>query len=178
MTQAIEAGFRAPKEAQAQELNQQFVVFSLSGQRYCIDIMMVREIRMVRAITALPGAAECVRGIINLRGTIVPVFDLRMRFGLGETEIRHEQSQTLVIASVGGSITGLLVDEVLDILTLPESAIAPVPASEAARRSPFFKGLVTEGESMLIVIDLDQSLPAAQPVDQEWAGEAKAPPAA
>mgnify|MGYP001169809124 CR=1 FL=1 len=159
-----------PAEHPANEAPQQFVVFTLSGQRYALDIMMVREIRMVSAITRLPGAAEFMRGIINLRGTIVPIFDLRKRFGLGETDIFQGNQLTVVIADVAGSVTGLLVDEVQDILTLPDGAVSPIPSTDSAHRNPFFKGLASHAGEMMIVVDLNQSIPAVSPGAIGWMG--------
>ncbi len=167
MTQAIQSSREASREDRSAGEHRQFVVFSLGGQHYCIDIMSVREIRVVQTITALPGAAEYVRGIINLRGTIVPVFDLRKRFGLGETTIA--ENQALVIVAVGGHLAALLVDEVLDILSSASDVIAAVPASDSSRRSPFFEGLVSQGDMMLIIIDLDRIVEAGIGHDESGA---------
>lgn len=158
MKHSLDPGHHAAAADRSSEERHQFVVFALSGQNYCIDIMSVREIRVVQAITTLPGAAEFVRGIINLRGTIVPVFDLRKRFGLGETNIA--ENQALVIAAIEGHLTGLLVDEVLDIMASPASAVTPIPTPDTNRRSPFFKSLISQGDEMLIVIDLQQLVQA------------------
>lgn len=162
MTPNLQSGVSPAPEPLSPDNAHQFVVFALSGQRYALDIMTVREIRMVQSVTRLPGAAEFVRGIINLRGTIVPIFDLRMRFGLGETNLSDGAQLTVVIADVAGSVTGLLVDEVLDILTLPGSAVAPVPSTDATQRNPYFKGLASKDDEMMIVVDLDQSVPVTE----------------
>lgn len=140
-----------PSPTQDQML--QYVVLYLNGQQYCVDIMSVREIRVVQTITGLPGANAFVRGVINLRGNIVPVFDLRKRFGLGDTCIT--QNQAVIIAIVQDQLTALLVDEVLDIISVPRSALAGLPAADAGGPNPLFKGLVTLADEMRIVIDLD-----------------------
>lgn len=149
MTQAMTTGATGHTADPANDIVQ-FVTFDLGEQRYGIDIMTVREIRISNTITALPGAPAHVRGVINLRGTIVPVCDLKRRFGY--TNEDTPQNAAIVIASLNGKLTGLLVDEVCDILSVPRSKIAPIPETGEMRHSPFFHGLVTEGEKLLIVL--------------------------
>jgi purine-binding chemotaxis protein CheW len=132
----------------------QFVTFALGKQLFCVDIMSVREIRISNVITPLPGAPDFVRGVINLRGTIVPICDLRMRFGEGKTELAG--SYSVVIVSIADRWVGLLVDEVCDILTADNSEMSPIPETDANRRNPFFHGLITQGDTMLIVVALDK----------------------
>ncbi len=143
------------KEAKAAQRDerQQFVTFSLNGQHYCIDIMSVREIRMTQSIATIPGAAEYVLGVINLRGSIVPVCDLRQRFGEGKTEVREKHP--VVIVWIDGRMTGILVDEVLDIISIPRGDISAVPDTQKNQRNPFFDGLITQDESMLIIVALE-----------------------
>jgi purine-binding chemotaxis protein CheW len=155
MTQAL-ANIDGFREAAAADpgRTRQFVTFTLGEQPYCVDIMSVREVRTSNAITPLPGAPDFVRGVINLRGTIVPILDLRARFGQGRTE--PSQSHAVVIVTIDGRLNGLLVDGVSDILSVGASKIAPIPESDGERRNPFFEGLVTQGDTMLIVIGLDR----------------------
>ncbi|MGH1419095.1 MAG: chemotaxis protein CheW [Hyphomicrobiaceae bacterium] len=135
------------------EERHQFVTFSLSGQTYCIDIMSVREIRMTQSIAAMPGAAEYVLGVINLRGSIVPVCDLHQRFGEGKTEVRA--NHPVVIVWIDGQMTGILVDEVLDIISVSSSDISEIPDTEKNKSNPFFEGLITQDDAMLIIVSLD-----------------------
>lgn len=128
----------------------QLVTFALGAQLYGIDIMSVREIRISNAITALPGAPSYVRGVINLRGTIVPICDLKRRFGCDTPG--SEPGSAIVIASIAGKLVGLLVDEVCDILAYPRTRIAPVPEAGDARHNQFFMGLVSDGDQLLIVL--------------------------
>ncbi len=138
----------------AAEPRRKFVVFSLDEQHYCVDILSVREIRMAQTITYIPGAPKHICGVINLRGSIVPVCDLRARFGRGETVLKP--SQRIVITMTGRRPTGLLVDEVLDIASILEVDISPIPHTQDATGS-LFKGLIsTPQDAMLILIDLDQ----------------------
>ena len=132
----------------------QFVTFTLGAQHYCVDITSVREIRAWSAITPLPGTDDFIRGVINLRGAVVPIIDLRTRFGQGKTEATPDH--VIVTVMIDGRITGLLVDAVSDILTLPRTAIEPVPATDGEPKSRFFDGLITQQDNMLIVIALDR----------------------
>ncbi len=129
----------------------QFVTFTLGEQQYCVDIMAVREIRAANVITPLPSAPDYVRGVINLRGTIVPIIDLRTRFALGRTDVNQG---IVVVVMIEGRLNGLLVDGVSDILTVRQNDIAAIPETDGETRNPFFDGLITQGEAMLIVIAL------------------------
>ncbi len=133
---------------------QQFVYFTIDDQHYCVDIMAVREIRAWAGTTSLPNSAPYIRGVINLRGTILPVIDLRVRFGQGESQ--PTVGNVIIIVAIGETLNGLLVDGVSDILTVQASDIAPIPEMEGEDRNPFFKGLVLGHEKLMAVIALDQ----------------------
>lgn len=147
----------------------QFVTFLLGEQQYCVDIMAVREIRASNVITPLPSAPDYVRGVTNLRGTIVPIIDLRTRFGLGRTEITQG---VVVVVMIGGRLNGLLVDGVSDILTVRQADISAIPETDGENRNPYFDGLVTQNDTMLIVVALDRltksqtPMPAGATVDE------------
>ncbi|MDA1132730.1 MAG: chemotaxis protein CheW [Proteobacteria bacterium] len=123
--------------------SRQFVAFQLGSREYSIDIMAVREIRGWSQTTKIPKASETVLGVINLRGSILPIIDLRILF---EMEPTKEQSSNVVIIIVAdGRLFGLLVDGVSDILTVPTSQIQPTPSAENAGRRA---AVVTELASM------------------------------
>ncbi len=134
----------------------QFVSFTIGEQNYCVDIMAVREIRVWTGATNLPNSASFIRGVINLRGTIVPVLDLRMRFGLGPTET--SPGHVVVIVAVEGGQTGLLVDAVSDIITVNRKDIADIPHIEGEDQNPFFRGLITGQENLMALISLEEVL--------------------
>lgn len=127
----------------------QFVVFTIGEQQYCVDIGVVREVRIASTITALPGAPDYVRGVINLRGSVIPVCDLRVRFGQGRTEL--SKAHAIVIVLTEKRLTGLLVDEVCDIIEASESNLSPIPQADG-RASPYFDGLITEGDTCRIIV--------------------------
>ncbi|MGQ0455832.1 MAG: chemotaxis protein CheW [Hyphomicrobium sp.] len=154
MNRAFNRSARSEPDATPTDDSLQFVTFALNGQSYCVEIMSVREIRMLDTVTPVPGAPETIRGVINLRGSIVPVCDLRLRFGQGMTPI--QPSHPAVIVSIDGRLMGLLVDQVLDIVTVPRGDVSAIPDAENGRRNPFFAGLITLETGMLIAVDLDR----------------------
>ena len=135
------------------DLNQ-FVAFSIGEQKFCVDIMQVREIRAWTGATALPNSAEYVRGVINLRGHIVPVVDLKARFGLGDTDT--EKGSVIVIVMIDEKLHGLLVDGVSDILDVDPDKIAPAPGTELNGRGGFLQGIITDSDEMVAVIALER----------------------
>lgn len=143
-------GIAAPEDSTVQ----QFVSFLVGEQQYCVDIMAVREIRAWTGATSLPNSPSYVRGVINLRGTIVPVIDLRMRFGQGLTE--PTPGHVVVIVAIGETQNGLLVDGVSDIVTVNRQDIAPIPDMEGEDKNPYFQGLITGQEKLMALVALDQ----------------------
>jgi purine-binding chemotaxis protein CheW len=132
----------------------QFVAFTIGEQNYCVDIMSVREIRAWTGATPLPNTADYVRGVINLRGSIVPIVDLRTRFGQGETD--PTKSHVVVIVAIEERLNGLLVDSVSDILTVSAENVAPIPETDVGSRVRYLDGLITEKDRMVALIALDR----------------------
>ena len=145
----------APNEAQSLAGDSVFqcVAFSIGESHYGIDIMSVREIRNWTGVTELPNTVEYVRGVINLRGVIVPIIDLKARFGQGL--ITPTPSHVVVIVAIGERLHGLLVDSVSDILTVKHSDISPIPESLGQSQSELLKGLVSQGETMMAIMSLN-----------------------
>lgn len=139
-------------------IDREVVAFRVAGQDFCIDIMSVREIRGWTETTILPHAQRYVKGVINLRGSVVPVVDLSERLGLGVIDpgARH----VIIISVIGTQTVGLLAEVVSDILTVNDNAMQPVPdiASESARA--YISGVVVAQEKMIRKIDLSKVLPA------------------
>ena len=133
-------------------LIRQFISFTIGDEEYGVDIMAIREIKGWTASTALPNAPRYMRGVINLRGAIVPILDLRSRFGRGATEAtaRH----VIMVVAVGNRVAGILVDAVADILAVSGDDIQPVPQLEHSA-SGFLTGLVTVDGRMVALLDLD-----------------------
>lgn len=135
----------------------ELVAFRIGDQEYCVDIMAVREIRGWSQATMLPHAPSYVQGVINLRGTVLPIVDLSARLGLGACEptARH----VTIVVRVETQVVGLLVDAVSDILTIGQDDIRPTPdiASEATKR--FVKGVFAVEERLISLIELEEVLP-------------------
>ena len=130
----------------------QFISFAIGDDQYGVDIMAVREIKGWSDITHLPKQPEYVRGVLNLRGAIVPIVDLRCRFGQGLTETTP--LHIVIIVQIGGRQVGLIGDRVLDIVSIDASQIQPVPRTAQATTSDFLSGLVTHDNTMIALIDL------------------------
>ncbi|MCB2010556.1 MAG: purine-binding chemotaxis protein CheW [Geminicoccaceae bacterium] len=132
--------------------DRQFISFRVAGQEYGVDIMSVREIKGWSETTMLPHSPHYMRGVLNLRGAIVPVFDLRARFGGGGTET--SKTHVVIIVAVEGRTIGMLVDAVSDILTACGDDIRPVPDTGDGAEHDFIKGLFSVGERMVALLDV------------------------
>jgi purine-binding chemotaxis protein CheW len=134
----------------------QLISFAIGNDQYGVDIMAVREIKGWTDITHLPRQPDYVRGVLNLRGVIVPIIDLRCRFGQGLTEATP--LHIVIIVHIGSRAVGLLADRVLDIVSLEQSQIQPVPRIAHAQRINFLSGLVNVDGAMIALIDLPNLL--------------------
>ena len=140
----------------------EFISFSIGDEQYGVDIMAVREIKGWTEITHLPKQPEYVRGVLNLRGVMVPIIDLRCRFGQGKTEATA--LHIVIVVQIGPRHVGLLADRVLDIVGFNASQIQPVPRVAQASNVDFLSGLVTIESQMIALIDL-ASLLSSSDVD-------------
>lgn len=135
----------------------EFISFRIGEQEYCVDIMKVREIRGWTPATILPDAPQYVQGVINLRGTVLPIVDLSERLGMGATD--PAERHVIIISQIRDQVVGLLVDSVSDILTVPNETIQPTPdvASEVAKS--FVGGVLALEGRMISLLSLDGILP-------------------
>jgi purine-binding chemotaxis protein CheW len=138
----------------------QFISFAIGDDQYGVDIMSVREIKGWSAATYLPRQPDYIRGVLNLRGVMVPIVDLRCRFGQGKTEAGP--MHVVIIVSIDNRLVGLLADRVLDIVGVDVSGIQPIPQLAKAARTTFLAGLVTLADGMIALIDLQNLLGAPQ----------------
>jgi len=134
----------------------QLISFAIGNDQYGVDIMAVREIKGWIDITPLPKQPEYVRGVLNLRGVIVPIVDLRCRFGQGLTQATP--LHIVIIVQIASRPVGLLGDRVLDIVSLEASEIKPVPRVAQSQRVSFLSGLITTEAGMIALIDLPNLL--------------------
>lgn len=134
----------------------EFVIFLIGMQEYCIDIMSLKEIRGWTSTTALPDAPPFVRGVINLRGAVVPIMDLAERLGLARTE--QKDRSVIMITSIGSQTVGLLADAVIDILAINPDTIQTPPQLSSHETASFINGLVALEGRMISVINLNAVL--------------------
>ena len=134
----------------------EFVSFAIGDDQYGVDVMAVREIKGWTAIGHLPRQPEYVRGVLDLRGVMVPIIDLRCRFGQGMTEATP--LHVVIVVQIGANHVGLLADRVLDIVGCNASQVQPVPRVAPGSRADFLSGLVTIDSGMIALIDLSHIL--------------------
>ena len=142
--------------AAATALPSQVISFAIGDDQYGVDIMAVREIKGWTEITHLPRQPDYVRGVLNLRGVIVPIVDLRCRFGQGLTEATP--LHIVIIVQIAAKPVGLLADRVLDIVSFEAGQVQPVPRIANGSRVNFLAGLITIEGAMIALIDLQNLL--------------------
>ncbi len=132
---------------------QQYLTFTVSGEEYGVDIMTVREIKGWSETTRLPNSQEFMRGVMNLRGLIIPIFDLRARFNMGITEAT--QKHVVIILAIGNRNIGILVDTVSDILDVNSENIKPAPTADSQQDTDYICGLISLSERMVVLLDVE-----------------------
>jgi purine-binding chemotaxis protein CheW len=137
----------------------QFISFAIGDDQYGVDIMAVREIKGWSQITHLPRQPDYMRGVLNLRGVMVPIIDLRCRFAQGMTEATP--LHIVIVVQIGSRHVGLLADRVLDIVAINASQIQPIPRVSRTAQTDFLSGLVTIESGMIALIDLSRLLAAS-----------------
>ncbi len=132
----------------------EYLTFILGPEEYAIDILKVQEIRGYDAVTTIANAPAFIKGVINLRGTIVPIVDLRIKFNVGVAE--YTPFTVVIILNLGTRIVGIVVDSVSDVTMLRADQISPTPEFAATVDTKYILGLGTLDERMLIVIDIER----------------------
>lgn len=132
----------------------QFITFRTADQEFGADIMMIREIRGWTETTPLPHAPDYVRGVINLRGVVLPVIDLKARLGRGRTEA--DAKHVIIVVKAGDRTMGLLVDAVSDILTTTAADIQPTPELARDEQSEFVEGIAVLDQRMVTILGMQQ----------------------
>ena len=132
----------------------EFLAFTMGQEEYGLDILKVQEIRGYEAVTRLANAPEYFKGVVNLRGTIVPVVDMRIKFKLGTPS--YDQFTIVIVLNIEGHVMGMVVDSVSDVTTLAPDQIRAAPEMGSAFDSDYLIGLGTVDERMLILMDIDK----------------------
>lgn len=160
MTQSINemAPVKASEAAVAGKINE-FLTFTLGDEEYGVDILKVQEIRGYDTVTKIPDAPDFIKGVINLRGTIVPVVDLRIKFKLSKAE--YNAFTVMIILNIAKRVVGIVVDGVSDVMQLGADQIRPPPdlsAGDGNQAADFITGLGTFDNRMLILVDIEKLL--------------------
>jgi len=146
------------------EATDQFLTFSLAGEEYGVDILRVQEVKVWTGVTVLPNTPSYIKGVLNLRGVIVPIIDLRARFAMEAVE--YDETTVIVVLKLQidkrERIIGLVVDSVSDVLDVPESAVKPVSEFELNSRSEAITGVATVNNKLVIMMDAAKLLDAAE----------------
>lgn len=144
---------------QEPERTQSYVIFQMGGEAYALEVMRVQEVIDVGSLTQVPGAPKLLRGVRNLRGQVVPVFDLRIPFGLSDDPTSGRAPCVLIVESRNANETrvrGLLVDRVSDVLEIAPEEIQPAPQLGLEQTSSFIRGVISHQDAFLLVLDLDR----------------------
>lgn len=144
------------RENSAAPIPSEYLTFTLGNEEYGIDILKVQEIRGYDTVTHIANTPEFVKGVINLRGVIVPIVDMRIKFRLGAPE--YDEFTVVIIVNVLGKIVGMVVDGVSDVAALDPGQIKPAPEMGAALDTRYITGLGTLNDQMLILVDIEKLL--------------------
>jgi purine-binding chemotaxis protein CheW len=144
----------------AREQTREVLVFVLGGEEYAVDILKVQEIRGYEKVTPIPSAPAYLKGVVNLRGIIVPVIDMRIKFGLAEP--RYDSFTVVIILRVGGRVIGVVVDAVSDVVQLAASDVKAAPALGSIVDSGFLAGLATPGGRMILLLEIEKFLSSGE----------------
>ncbi len=151
----------APAHGHAQQESvREFLAFTLASEEYGVDILAVQEIRGYDTVTRVPDAPDYIKGVINLRGTIVPVIDLRLKFRLGEA--RYDAFTVMIVLNLGGKVVGVVVDGVSDVVPLASEQVRPTPEFGAAVDTRYISGIGTINDRMLILLDIESLVLSAE----------------
>ena len=145
-------GIRSPHLSTS--AGRELLTFTLGKEEYGIDILKVQEIRGYDAVTTIVNAPEFIKGVINLRGSIVPIVDMRIKFKLGN--VTYDQSTVVIVLNVANRVVGIVVDGVSDVTTLKSDDIKPAPEFGGGLDTKYLLGLGTLGERMLILVDIEK----------------------
>ncbi|OEZ60045.1 chemotaxis protein CheW [Duganella sp. HH105] len=148
------------QESASDIAGREFLAFTLGAEEYGIDILKVQEIRGYETVTRIANAPEFIKGVINLRGIIIPVVDMRIKFNLGEPV--YDQFTVVIILNIGGRVVGMVVDSVSDVTTLMPDQVKPAPEMGTAFSSDYMIGLGTIDERMLILVNIDKLMSSAE----------------
>lgn len=134
--------------------SRELLTFTLGSEEYGIDILKVQEIRGYEAVTSIAHAPEFIKGVINLRGIIVPIVDMRIKFKLGD--VSYDETTVVIVLNFANRVVGMVVDGVSDVITLKAEQVKPAPEFGASLDTKYLLGLGTVDERMIILVDIER----------------------
>ena len=144
----------------AREETREVLVFVLGKEEYGVDILKVQEIRGYEKVTPIPSAPDYLKGVMNLRGVIVPVIDMRVKFRM--PDVRYDSFTVVVILRIAGRVIGLVVDAVSDVVAFAESEVKPAPQLGSLVDGSFIAGLATRDDRMVLLLDIEKLLSSGE----------------
>lgn len=150
----------AAESVQSLTGHQEFLTFTLGDEEYAIDILKVQEIRGYDGVTRIANTPDYIKGVINMRGVIVPVVDMRLKLHVGEAV--YDQFTVMIILNLGVRVVGMVVDGVSDVVALSEEQIRPAPEFGAALDTQYIQGLASIDERMAIVVDIEKLMSSSE----------------
>lgn len=147
-------GVNASAAANVNNAAGEYLTFVLGEEEYGLEILKVQEIRGYDTVTQIANTPDFIKGVINLRGKIVPIVDLRIKFNLGKVE--YDEFTVVIILNLGGRVVGIVVDGVSDVMALQEEQIREVPSLVTSIDTKYIMGLATVEEQMLILVDIER----------------------
>ena len=154
MMQTTEHVGREAQSAVVSAAAQEYLTFTLGAEEYGVNILKVQEIRGYEKPTAIANAPAYIKGVVNLRGTIVPIVDMRIKFNLGEAT--YDQFTVVIILNVADRVVGMVVDGVSDVISLQAEQMRAAPEFSSSFDTRYITGLGTVGERMLILVDIEK----------------------
>jgi len=141
-------------EAAVKQKDQEFLTFTLGNENYALDILTVKEIRGYESVTKIANAPAFIKGVINLRGDIVPIVDLRIKFSVGDAT--YDEFTIVIVLHISNRIVGIVVDGVSDVVSLSKDQLRPPPDFGVTFDSRYLLGLATINEQMIILVDINE----------------------
>ena len=150
------AGLAAVSKLAGETVGQEFLIFTLGNEEYGIDILKVQEIRGYDQVTRIANTPAFIKGVTNLRGVIVPIIDLRVKFA--QQDVSYDENTVVIVLNFGQRVVGIVVDGVSDVLSLTAEQIRPAPEFAVTLATEYLTGLGSIGERMLILVDIEKLL--------------------
>ena len=132
----------------------QYLTFRLGDEEYGVEILKVQEIKGYSTVTPIPNMPDYLKGVMNLRGTIVPIVDLRAKFAMAQAD--HNQFTVIIVVTVGTKVMGLLVDAVSDVLNIPKGDVQPTPDFGGQVDARYINGMAKTGDKLVVLLDIDR----------------------